>query len=124
MKRIVVRLIAALAVSLAASTPAPSAFATATPTDSPRRLVEKGLNHRVWEKLKTHVLPSGRVITNKETVYELASGMHYIADNGELTDSQELIEIAQGGAFAVASHGQHQVRFANNLNSRGAVTLQ
>jgi len=125
MRRIVVQLLVALAVSLGTSTLGLAALATITPaTESPKRIVEKGLNHRVWERLKSQTLPSGRIITNKESVYELASGMYYNDANGQLAESQELIEIAQGGASAVASHGQHKVTFANNLNTFGAITLQ
>jgi hypothetical protein len=51
---------------------------------------------------------------------ELASGLHYWKD-GEWVESKEEIELFQGGA--VARNGQHQVIFAPNINSAGAIDL-
>src|SRR4051812_36491730 len=126
MRKMEIRLLATIGVGLLVCIRAFGLEADIGPAskDTARRLVEQGLNHRVWERLKPQMLSSGRVTTNKEAVYELASGMYYKDANGKLAEARELIEIAPGGTSAVATHGQHKVTFANNLNSFGAITLQ
>lgn len=83
-------------------------------------VVERGPHHRVWERIITETLPDGIVAERKSAYTELATGLHYLKD-GEWTESKEEIEIFQGAA--AARQGQHQVIFAANLHSPGAIDL-
>lgn len=83
-------------------------------------VVERGLHHRVWQRAIIQPLPGGRSITNRSSVVELESGMHYVKD-GQWLESREEVEILNGAA--VARQGQHQVIFAANINSPGAIDL-
>lgn len=74
-------------------------------------IIERGPHHRVVER---------RVGDRKSSYTELATGLHYWQD-GQWADSREEIEIFQG--TALARQGQHQVIFAANLNSPGAIDL-
>ncbi len=76
----------------------------------PARVIERGPHHRVYQ------------IGNKpgRGYVELATGLHYWED-GRWQDSKEEIEIVNGSA--IARHGQHQVIFAANLNSAGAIDM-
>lgn len=83
-------------------------------------VVERGPHHRVWQKEKVTTLPNGRAITNRSSVVELETGMHYLKD-GHWVESKGEIEIFNGAA--VARQGPMQVIFAANLNSPGAIDL-
>jgi hypothetical protein len=84
-------------------------------------VVERGPHHRVIERTITEKLPDGTVAERKSSYTELATGLHYLSERGEWLDSKEEIEIFQGAA--VARRGQHQVIFAAQLNSPGAIDL-
>ena len=86
------------------------------------REVERGANHKVWQRETYERGPDGKVVTRSHKYTELASGMHYQNSQGEWQEAKEEIETAPGGA--VARQGQHQVIFANNLNSYGAIDMQ
>jgi len=74
-------------------------------------VLERGPHHKLIQT------PSGGTYT------ELATGLCYQKD-GQWIDSQEIIEILDGGATAVARQGQHQVIFSANINNpAGAVDL-
>jgi hypothetical protein len=86
-------------------------------------VVERGPHHRVWQGVVTSTDELGQVsyITNCYT--ELATGMHYQdPKTGQWVESQEIIESFPGGA--IARHGQHQVIFANDLATPGAIDMQ
>ena len=75
------------------------------------QVVEKGANHRVWQKFSETGAPIGSYV-------ELASGLHYW-DGVQWADSREEIEIVEGGALA--QRGPHKVGFAANANTLGAI---
>ena len=91
---------------------------TALPPDTAYAVVERGANHRVWEKSSYELTADGAVYSQKHRYTELAAGLNYW-QNGQWVESQEIIEPYTTGA--IARQGQHQVIFANNLNSLGAV---
>ena len=84
-------------------------------------VTERGPHHRVWQRENVRIFPNGRALTNRSVVVELESGMHYVKE-GQWVESKEEIEIFNGAA--VARQGQHQVIFAANFNSSGAIDLQ
>ena len=108
MKTLLIASIASFASSLAFGQPVAPA------------VVERGPNHRVWQRTITSVLPNGRVAERKSSYTELATGLHYWKD-GQWAESKEEIEIFQGAA--AARQGPHQVIFAANLHSPGAIDL-
>jgi len=69
-------------------------------------------------------LPAGRAVTNVSSVIELGSGLHrWDAEANQWVDTDNTIEILPNGSGAVSHRGAHQVAFAANLNTRGAITL-
>jgi alpha-tubulin suppressor-like RCC1 family protein len=108
-----IRVLAAAALVL--GTAPLSAQLSTTPT-----VVERGLNHQVWQRLAYVTNPvTGNVATRTNQYVQLSSGLHYRGDNGELLETKELIQPAAGGA--VAHEGPHKVAFALNANTRGAI---
>ena len=91
------------------------------PHDADYAVVERGANHRVWEKTTYETTADGKIYPQKHRYTELATGLHY-RQNGQWVESQEVIEPYSTGA--VARQGQHQVIFANNINSAGAIDEQ
>ena len=91
------------------------------PPPTPYQVVERGANHRVWQRTDYETKPDGTVVPRLHQYTELATGLEY-QQNGQWVDSQEQIEPYPAGA--VANQGQYQVIFANNLNSAGAVDQQ
>jgi hypothetical protein len=83
-------------------------------------VVERGRNHRVWERVITNTLPDGRVVTTKSGYVELATGMHFFRD-GEWRESRDVIELVPNGA--VAHDGPCPVAFSANLHAAGAIEL-
>lgn len=84
------------------------------PTDTAYAVVERGANHRVWEKTSYELLPNGKVVSKKHRYTELAGGMHYKDANGKWAESkEEIVAMPQGGAAAV--QGQHQVYFPDDI---------
>ena len=86
-------------------------------------IVARAANHRIWQGVVASTDALGRVsyLTNSYT--ELAAGMYYMdTQSGQWTESQELVESFPGGA--IARHGQHQVMFANDLATAGAIDMQ
>jgi hypothetical protein len=86
-------------------------------------VTERGPNHRVWSKVTWQPDASGQVTAHTNSYVELMSGLHYQdPKTGQWLESQEVIESYPGGA--IARHGQHQVIFANNLATPGAIDVQ
>ena len=83
--------------------------------------VDRGPNHKTWERVISETLPNGKTVTRKSSYVELATGMHYLKD-GQWAESKELIEIVPDGG--VARQGPHQVTFAANINTAGAIDLK
>ena len=86
------------------------------------QVVERGANHRVWQKAETIEHEDG---SQEEVIHaytELGSGLHYWdEDAGAWGDSRAVIEPYQGGA--VAQFGQQKVIFSNNLNTLGSIHI-
>jgi hypothetical protein len=114
-------LILAALVSAVPLTWAAGVNTTPVPADTAYQVVERGANHQVWRKESYERLPNGKIVTHPHQYTELASGLNYL-NNGRWTPTKERIEVYPGGA--VARQGQHQVIFANNLNSYGAIDMQ
>jgi hypothetical protein len=89
--------------------------------DTPYAVVEQGANHRVWQRATYEILPSGQKVPHIHQYTELATGLNY-QKNGQWVESKEEIESFPGGA--IARQGQHQVIFANNLATIGAIDMQ
>ena len=102
--------------------PAAANLAGATlPAPTPYAIVSRDAHSRVWERTVYESGPSGQAIPSKHRYVELATGLNYWS-NGQWQESQELIESFPGGA--IARQGQHQVIFANNLATMGAIDMQ
>jgi hypothetical protein len=102
---------------------APAAAAKdSLPAPTERRVVERGGNHRVWQWETYEKSPAGQIVARPHQITELAAGLHYQDASGQWVEAQEMIEPFSGGA--IAQQGQHQVIFANNLNSHGAIDMQ
>src|SRR4030095_14339986 len=87
-------------------------------------VTERGPHHRVWTRQDVRTLADGSVITNVSSVIELGSGLHrWDAQANQWVDTDNSIEILPNGSGAVSHRGAHQVAFAANLNTRGAITL-
>ena len=63
--------------------------------------------------------PSGGGTPVKGSYTELETGMYFVGQNGELEESEAVIEITPTGAAALK--GRHKVHFLSNLNAPGAV---
>ena len=61
------------------------------PPDTDFAVVERGANHRIWEKTTYEVGPNGLAIPQKHRYTELATGLNY-RQNGQWVESQEVIE--------------------------------
>ena len=87
------------------------------------QVVERGPHHRVWQRVASFTDAQGQVSYATNSYTELASGMHYQdPKSGQWVESQEVIESFPGGA--IARHGQHQVIFANDIASPGAIDMK
>jgi len=109
---------AAVAQAQVASSPG-----TAVPAPTPYQVVGIGPNHRVWQCQTYESLPNGQIASHTHTFTELGSGLNFQAPStGQWVPCQTTIEAFAGGA--IVRHCQHQIIFANNLNTSGAVDVQ
>ena len=83
-------------------------------------VVERGPNHRVWQRVLPIVLPNGQPSSRIARYTELAVGLHYLKD-GQWLETQEEFELFPDGA--IARQGPHVLVLANNINTAGAVDL-
>lgn len=85
---------------------------------------EAGPNQRLWQKVVSMTNSLGQMITRTNQAYiEVATGLNYWDPVvGQWMESKEEIESFPNGAAAI--HGQHQVIFANNLNTSVAIDMQ
>jgi RHS repeat-associated protein len=95
---------------------------SSVPVPTDRRVIDRGANHRVWQWETFEKQSDGTIISQPHQVTELASGLNYQDATGQWVESKEIIEPFPQGA--VARQGQHQVIFANNLNSYGSIDMQ
>ena len=91
------------------------------PPDTAYTVIERGANHRVWEKTSYEPGQNGVATPRKHRYTELATGMHYLK-NGQWVEAKEVIEPYPTGA--IARQGQYQVIFANNLKTAAAIDQQ
>jgi hypothetical protein len=91
-------------------------------TNSPQWAIPHRSPHQArWESVLSLTNPgTGKVRMQTNAFIVLGAGLHYLLE-GQWRESREAIEIIDGGA--VARHGPHQVAFANNLNTGGAIVL-
>ncbi len=86
------------------------------------KLVERGLNHRNWERTKSVVLPDGQIRSVKSLTVQLGAGLCYRdPKTGAILDSKAIIEPHPNGA--VAWQGQVKCAWASNLRTRGALQI-
>jgi hypothetical protein len=88
---------------------------TGRPTlqDTPYAVVDRGANHRVWQRTTYETRPDGKQIPHIHQYTELATGLHYWK-NGQWIESKEEVDILPNGA-AAATQGQHQVYFPDDI---------
>jgi hypothetical protein len=96
--------------------------ATTLPADTAYHVIDRGANHKLWQRESYEQLPNGRIVQHLHKYKELATGMHYQDAKGQWAESKEEIDPYPAGA--IAQQGQYQVIFANNLNSKGAIDQQ
>jgi hypothetical protein len=117
------RLLALLLLPALVSLPAGSAWSQqreALPELKSARVVERGSHHAKWETVQEVADPiSGETISVTNSYVQLETGLHYLDEGGEWQESSEEIEVQPGAA--VARRGPHQVRWAANLNTYGAI---
>jgi hypothetical protein len=102
----------AVGASSPVAVPAPTSFA----------VVERGGNHRVWERLVYEISPSGRIVAKPHRYTELATGMYFKRDGrGEWLETTEQIQLLSDGS-AAAVNGPHQVYFPADLY-QGAIRV-
>jgi hypothetical protein len=95
--------------------------ATTVPAqDTPYAVVERGANHRTWERTLHEKRPDGTIIPHIHGYTELATGMHF-SEQGQWLESKEEIEILPSGT-AAAVRGQHKVYFPADIN-KGTIKL-
>jgi hypothetical protein len=100
----------------------PAIQAVSKPLSTSVLVGERGPHQRTWNKVLTWQDDQGRTVSQTNVAYvELESGMHYW-EEGQWTETQELIESYPDGA--IARQGPHKVILANNLNTVGAIDLQ
>ena len=98
------------------ATPAPQSKTgggMSPPPAVPYAVVERGANHRVWQKTTYETTPSGKTVSRVHQYTELATGLHY-QKNGQWVESKEQIDILPNGS-AVAAQGQHQAYFPGDI---------
>src|SRR5882672_11848234 len=83
-------------------------------------VIERGPHHALWYWTTDQIWPDGQKRTEAHSVIEVATGLNFPKD-GQWIPAAESIEIFADGA--VARQAQHQVIWAPNLNTDGAVDL-
>ena len=84
-------------------------------------VVERGAHHRVWARVSWSTNRLGQASARTNAYTELATGLHRWQD-GRWQEASTTIESFPGGA--IARQGQHQVVFASDLATAGAIDLQ
>ncbi len=119
--RILISLLAIYAGVLWGAPAAVNPTGATLPAPTPYAVVSRDAHSRVWERIVYERGPSGQAIPSKHRYVELATGLNYW-NNGQWQESKEEIEPFPGGA--IARQGQHQIIFANNLATVGAIDMQ
>ncbi len=99
------------------------AGAVGLPPPTTPQVTSAGANFKVWQWQTYDLLADGKIATHNHSYTELASGLNYQDPaSGQWAESREsIVPYAQG---AIAQRGQHQIIFANNINSSGAIDEQ
>jgi VCBS repeat-containing protein len=86
------------------------------------QVVDKGANHRVWEKVTsiTNDFDEVFAITNRYT--ELGSGLYFRDGSGTWSNATTEIEVREDG-IGIAKGGAHITAFSPNVNTRGAIGM-
>jgi hypothetical protein len=82
--------------------------------------IQRAPHSRVWQRSILQTNRLGIIRTNQQSFTELCTGVCY-QKNGQWVDSAEQIDLVADGAQAV--QGRHQVHWASNPNTAGAVRL-
>ncbi len=106
---------------LANATPASTTQDPTVPSPTDFRVVDRGANHKVWQRETYEKSPAGNVITHVHKYTELATGMHYQDANGQWAESSETIEIQPDGS-AAALKGQQQAYYPPDIYN-GAIEM-
>lgn len=93
----------------------------ATPSAAVHTVVERGAHYRVWSRVGWVTNRLAQAVAKTNSFTELATGLHRWQD-GRYVDASTGIESFAGGA--IARQGQHQVVFASDLATAGAIDLQ
>ena len=92
-----------------------------TPSEA-YQVVERGLHGRTWQKRTPQIDPAtGQTTLESHQFVELADGLCYEGDGGQLMDTKELFEAQPNGGWQ-ARQGQHQVNLPADLQG-GTVVL-
>src|SRR5258706_4933772 len=95
--------------------------ATVDTTNSDGYVVaERGPHDRVWQRVVSQTNDLGEVTYQTNSYNQLATGLHHLV-GGQWVDSSDSIQITADGG--VATNCQHQVAFAANINTSGAIDL-
>jgi alpha-tubulin suppressor-like RCC1 family protein len=84
------------------------------------KVIERGPHHRKWAHLASSTNADGQTLLRTNRYTEISTGLHYW-QNGEWAESRQVIDLVAGGAMA--SQGPHQVGFAANINTLGAINM-
>src|SRR5260370_8878469 len=115
--------IAAYCTSDAAPNPSATPATAQAPSpipDTPYSVVERGANHRVWQKFSYETTVDGQVVAHSHSYTEIATGLAHLVGN-QWVDSSPEIQITATGAQA--TNAQHSIAFLANLNASGAVDV-
>jgi hypothetical protein len=88
--------------------------------DTPYSVVERGANHRIWQKFSYETTVDGQVFEHSHSYTEIATGLAHLVGN-QWVDSSPEIQITASGAQATSA--QHSIAFLANLNASGAVDV-
>ena len=92
------------------------------PVEKSARVIERGAHHATWETVRELADPlTGETVSVTNSYVQLESGLHFQDAKGEWLEASDQIEIVSG--HAVAKQGQHQARWAANINTFGAIEL-
>jgi hypothetical protein len=83
-------------------------------------VVERGQNHRVWERTVTETLGDGTTAERKSSVVELGTSMHYWKD-GQWRESQARFRLFPGGA--IADEGPFNLILAPDVSQEPVIDL-
>jgi hypothetical protein len=86
------------------------------------KIVSRDAHQRVLEVTESVLLPDGSISLTTNSIVELATGLHYLNEQGEWLETQESFELVPGAARAW--QGSHRVTLAANPNTFAAVQLR